>query len=178
MKTDKQVLGLIFIFTSITAFFSVLTWGGFSAEVLNGIFSSDEFVFEEEIGDYRNIYFNEKDTDLMSYLFRASENEVVFCLYGRINNSNIFIQELQETTMVERSKNSVRYVRCEQTSDYIGTIHTHPSGTCRLSPRVDWYAFGRDGGQISGVMCGEKTFVIYHKEDVFNPLNVIVGDST
>ena len=60
--------------------------------------------------------------------------------------------------------------------DYVGLIHSHPSGSCSLSIQ-DGFSFGivfaEENTLTLGVWCGKDKFAFYSSNSLREPINIV-----
>lgn len=127
----------------------------------------DFFMNNEDINASK-VYFMEDDFELLQSRYKADREEFIYCLYGSTGDNHYFVKGMEEVPYYSDER-SVTHKRCLTTGSYLGTIHSHPGGSCMLSYQ-DVYSFGGDGAVITCIICGMEKINCYESDDFYDPL--------
>lgn len=90
--------------------------------------------------------------------------EIPVCLYGNAYGNNMLIDTLWIPNINNTNISTVSYESCDtyyKGKDFIGTIHNHPGGDCKISIQdlkthiTELYR----GNEIQGIYCNNKIFI-------------------
>ena len=125
--------------------------------------------------------FEEEVHESFGFLYDSLQNEYVACLNGESINGTLHITSFEETDVFERDEDVVSFASCKKTSDFLGTLHSHPQpsnpslrAVCKLSDQ-DLFTFGSVDEKISCVQCGTEEFRCFTPQNLDKGLNVIKG---
>lgn len=152
---------------------TLFIWGGISPQEITGAFYRIDYVNASEVR------MSQSSFDLLSSRYVGDQKEFIYCLYGDSfpgdDKPHYLIEEMKETRYVS-DDDSVTYVPCKKSSDYLGTIHSHPQpsspryvAVCDLS-KQDVFTFGGDDSLLTGVICGKDKIAFYEVDDLNNPI--------
>ncbi|MEK6881247.1 MAG: hypothetical protein AABY22_16620 [Nanoarchaeota archaeon] len=186
IKYDRKILSIGFIIMSLVAIFTA-----YYKE--NNISPTKTYVLEQRESPNLNIapldiikdddikVFNDvnktilvkKDImDVLNERFNIETNEFAYCLYGSFNSTAYIIEKIEEPFTKKRDNKSIVRDLCPINA--LGSIHSHPNGYCFISPRADFFKFGRENLLIYGVMCNNNTLKIMENTDLNTYLNMQV----
>ena len=115
---------------------------------------------QSSIKNRHDIIYIDKEVDtVLTSLYTATVNEFAGCLYGTVDDKSVNITRFQETPNIERNAENVTFIRCPL--DAIMTIHSHPSGYCRLSEE-DKVLFKSHDYLV--VVCNNANYGIFHRD--------------
>ena len=120
-------------------------------------------------GTASNITMTDAVRQELNDMWVENINETVRCIHGEIVNDTYFINALITPNITYATPMQIRWKRCDRNSSYLGTVHTHPSGSC-IHSNQDIFQFGvnqqyRYSDSISGVVCGEDRYLFYGHDD-------------
>jgi proteasome lid subunit RPN8/RPN11 len=134
--------------------------------------------FEEE-KPFRNdltVIFSQEMLDTFNLEYKNFDKEYLFCLLGEKNGKIIRVKEivqpeihLQGPDIVTPSEDPA----CQR-EDAIGSIHSHPDGSCNPS-NDDFFAWGEMKNPeplINAIQCGYNQFYILEMPGQHQPLNL------
>ena len=167
IRTNRMILSFILV---IMVALSVT----FIISVVNPL---DYFKSTPELtaSDSKIVYFDREDVNILNSRVKSDINEFVYCLYGRNYKKGYKIERIAETKVINSDETSITYYPCGKSLDFLGTIHLHPSGMCRLSGQ-DIYTFGATDSILTGVICGIDKIAMYDKIDFYKPYLLIIEE--
>lgn len=178
-KTRNLWIALSTSLAIVSFILTLFIWGGVSPQEITGMFYQIDYVNASEVR------MSESSFNILSSRYAGDQEEFIYCLYGDsyegVEMPHYLIKEIKETRYISDT-DSVSYVPCKKTSDYLGTIHSHPQpsspryiATCDLS-KQDIFTFGGDAALLTGVICGKNKIAFYEIDDLENPIQYsIVG---
>lgn len=180
MKKNKRnwLIALSTSLALVSFLVTILIWSGVSPQEISGYFYQFEYVNASEVRMSQNTY------DILSSRYVGDQEEFIYCLYGDAYEGQAMpyykIKSMKETEYIS-DEDSVSYVPCKKSSDYLGTIHSHPQpdnpryiALCELS-RQDIYTFGGDDSLLTGVICGSNKIAFFERDDFENPISIAVN---
>jgi len=113
------------------------------------------------------VYIPQEYLTIWNHRYESERTEFLYCLYGQVREDGYIITDITTTDIISHSEESISYISCDRTRNYLGNIHSHPQpesrfyrATCELSNQ-DLFTFGKENQLLTGVMCGVNQFAFY-----------------
>lgn len=148
--------------------FSVLALGVLKGSVVIEFPRGSPLVLEEQTAN-ATVFLAKDSFRALSLLFQSRQDEWVVCLQGDATKEGYFVRGLSSTKIVESTQDRVVFEACPSSS--LGTVHNHPSGSCRMS-LADAFNFGESSNKIIGIICGAESLSFWDRRDVEAPLKL------
>ena len=118
---------------------------------------------------------DERVVESLNILYGSHSTEFVACLEGVVKrDGDVLITGITSTKVIDSEEHSVVFITCP--GNTLGSIHSHPSGSCQLS-KADAFIFGdQDKAELTGIICGFNRFAFYTREDISSSLDVKIVD--
>ena len=171
MEDNRKLIYLSFIFSALTLSLVVSMW--------LGIYPQDiamSFIDNVDYIEAQKVYMPQEIKLILDTRYESDSSEFIYCIYGEVYEDGYKMNEIKSTKVISASEDYIQYEGCRVTSDFIGTIHSHPQpeekfliATCELSEQ-DIYSFGAEGYPLIGVICGVGRYGFYTPNDFRNSL--------
>jgi hypothetical protein len=171
---SKRLLTFLVVVSLVSMFAVFSLWFDVRPQQYTGIFQS-----KVQYLNASTVYITTDIQTVLNSRYKADTQEFIYCLHGSQYKDGYLIKSIDETKVLNSSEGSITYAQCKRSSDYLGTLHSHPATgnyrfipSCHLSSQ-DIYTFGAEKQPLTAVICGIDQFGFYSTQDFENSYKVV-----